>query len=69
MPNLLWNPHSFDVPGLCTVFIVTIRTTGTITIPFTSQHRAEKLHSDFGSRLAVGTQLPSSPLDGCLLRR
>jgi len=24
MPNLLWNPHSSNVRGLCTVFIMII---------------------------------------------
>lgn len=36
MPNLLWNPHSFNVRGLCTVIIVTIHSE-TITIPFASK--------------------------------
>ena len=60
MPNLLWNPHSSNVRGLCTVFIVIIQLRGKITIPYASQLT---LGSGISLRLAATIHLPSSPFE------
>jgi len=64
MPNLLWNPHSFNVRGLCTVFIVIIQLRGKITIPFASQLTLGRCIS---LRLAV--TIICLPVHSNLLRR
>ena len=61
MPNLLWNPHSCGVRGLCTVFIVIIRERNDHYTLRLSAFRSEAASDTL--RLAVNLLLPSSPLD------
>ena len=59
MPNLLWNPHSFNVLGLCTVFIMIVRFNERPLYPSLLSFSLEAASHSTRSQ----PQLPSSPLD------